>query len=92
MKRQDLIDAIAKEFELPKSTSDNIIKYFLESIKNSLVKNKPVSFIGFGSFSIRKRAARKGRNPQTGESIKIAARKVIHFAAGKALKQAVNKK
>jgi DNA-binding protein HU-beta len=68
-----------------------IIKHVLDEIKISLTKNKPVAFIGFGTFSVRKRAARNGVNPKTSEKIKIPARKAIHFSVGKALKEAVNK-
>ena len=78
-----------KKFDLSNATSLEIIKYVLDSIKMSLSKNKPVSFIGFGTFSVKKRGARKGRNPQTGELIKIPARKVVRFSVGKKLKDAV---
>lgn len=90
MNKQELVKSLAKKFELTNAKSDEVIKFILESITTSLVKNKPVAFVGFGTFSVKKRAARKGRNPQTGEVLKISARKVVRFSVGKALKDAVN--
>ena len=65
---------------------------FMESVTNSLTKGDPVALVGFGTFSVAKRAARKGRNPATGAEIKIPAARVAKFAAGAKLKKAVNKK
>lgn len=92
MSKTELAKLLSKNFELSNSQSNEIIKYILETIKTSLTKNKPVAFIGFGTFSVKKRPARKGRNPRTGEAIKIPARKVIRFSVGKALKDKINKK
>lgn len=90
MNKQELVKSLAKKFELTNAKSDEVMKFILESITTSLSKNKPVAFVGFGTFSVKKRAARKGRNPQTGEVLKISARKVVRFSVGKALKDAVN--
>lgn len=92
MSKQELIKSLAKKFELSNVKSGEIIKYIFESIENSLKKSQPAVFVGFGSFSVRKRSARKGYNPKTGEPIKIPARKAVHFSVGKALKEAINKK
>ena len=92
MNKKELIKLLAKKFELTNTKTNEIISHLLESITDSLSKNKPVAFIGFGTFSVRKKKARNGRNPRTGETIKILARKAVHFTAGKALKDAVNKK
>ncbi len=92
MSKQELVKSLAKKFELSNTKADEVIKYILESIKTSLIKNKPVPFIGFGTFSVKKRAARNGRNPKTREVMKIPARKVVRFSVGKALKEAINKK
>ena len=92
MNKQELIKSLAKKFELSNVKADEVVKYILESITASLAKNKPVAFIGFGTFSVKKRSARNGRNPKTGEILKIPARKVIRFSVGKTLKEAINKK
>ena len=92
MNKQELIQSLAKKFELSNTKADEVIKHILESIKTSLIKNKPVAFIGFGTFSVKKRSARNGRNPKTGEAIKIPAHKVVRFSVGKKLKEGINKK
>jgi DNA-binding protein HU-beta len=92
MNKVDLTKSVAKKFELSKAKSDKIIKHILEAITDSLSKNKSVVLVGFGTFVVRKRAEKKGRNPRTGEPIKIAARKIVRFSVGKGLKLAVNKK
>ena len=92
MNKTELIKSLAKKFDLSNVKSDEIIKHILETIKTSLSKNKPAAFVGFRTFSVKKRKARKGRNPQTGEAIKIPARKVVRFSVGKALKESLNKK
>ena len=92
MSKVELIKSLAKKFELSNVKANEIIKYILGSITDSLSKNKPAAFVGFGTFSVKKRAARKGRNPSTGETIKIAARKVVKFSVGKKLKDVVNQK
>ena len=92
MTKADLIDKIAKETKLTKKDSDKALDAIIKAISGSLAKGDKVQLVGFGSFEVRKRAARKGRNPQTGKEINIAARKVPVFKAGKALKDAVSKK
>ncbi len=92
MTKTDLIDKVAKATKLTKKDSDQAIAAMIKAISGALAKGEKVTLVGFGSFDVRKRAARKGRNPQTGKEIKIAARTVPVFKAGKALKDAVAKK
>ncbi len=86
MNKTELIDAIAKKVDLPKAKVDETLKAFMEVTKKTLKKGGEVQLIGFGTFSVAKRAARKGRNPQTGEAIKIKAAKLPKFKPGKAFK------
>ncbi|MEN6318562.1 MAG: HU family DNA-binding protein [Syntrophaceae bacterium] len=88
MNKQDLVTEVAK-FTCTKAEAGKALDAVLAAIKKSLKKGDKVTLIGFGTFSVAKRAARKGRNPQTGKEIKIAAKKVPKFAAGKGLKEAV---
>ena len=88
--KSDLIDAIAKSADLSKAAAGRALDATIESIKKSLKKGDDVSLVGFGTFYVGKRAARNGRNPQTGAAIKIKAAKVPKFRAGKGLKDAVN--
>jgi nucleoid DNA-binding protein len=90
MNKKDIINEVAKA-TCSKAEAGKAVDAFLEAIKKSLKKGNKVTIIGFGTFSVIKRAARKGRNPQTGKEIKIAAKKVPKFAAGKALKVLVAK-
>jgi nucleoid DNA-binding protein len=87
--KADLIDSIASEFELSKRQSGEIIDLVLEEIKAALQSGDKVQLIPFGSFLVRDRKAREGRNPKTGAKIKIPARRVPAFTAGKGLKDAV---
>lgn len=89
MNKGELIDAIAKEAGLTKADAGNALNAFVGAVSKSLKKGDAVQLIGFGTFSISKRAARTGRNPQTGKEIKIAAKKVAKFKAGKALADVV---
>lgn len=89
MNKQDLIDAVAKSADLSKTAATRAVNGALQAITTSLKKKQPVSLIGFGTFKITNRAARTGRNPQTGKTIKIKAAKVPRFKPGKALKDAV---
>jgi DNA-binding protein HU-beta len=91
MNKSELIDAIATYADLSKADADRALNGFIESIKKSQKKGNPVSLVGFGTFKVSKRAARTGRNPQTGATLKIPARKVPRFTAGKGLKDAVAK-
>ncbi len=92
MTKAELIDKVADKTKLTKKDSDKVIDAIVKAITGSLAKGDKVTLVGFGSFEVRKRAARKGRNPQTGKEISIPARKVPAFKAGKALKDAVSKK
>jgi nucleoid DNA-binding protein len=89
MNKSELVAAIAKGADLSKVAAEAALNTTIETIKKSLKKGDPVSLVGFGSFKVSKRSARIGRNPQTGATIKIAARKVPRFTAGKDLKSAV---
>jgi DNA-binding protein HU-beta len=89
MNKAQLIDAIAKEAKLSKVDSGKALDATISAISKSLKKGEGVILVGFGSFSIAKRAARTGRNPQTGKPIKIAAKKVAKFKAGAALAKTV---
>ncbi|MEJ2313239.1 MAG: HU family DNA-binding protein [Nitrospirota bacterium] len=89
MTKADLIDKIASGAGLSKADAGRALDSALDSIKKSLKKGQKVTLVGFGTFSVAKRKARKGRNPRTGEEIKIAASKTPKFTPGKMLKQAV---
>ncbi len=91
MNKSDLVEAIAKEAEVSKKVAEKSLTATIDAIKESLKKGDKVSLVGFGTFETRKRAARKGRNPQTGKEMKIDAKVVPAFKAGKALKDIVNK-
>lgn len=90
MNKSDLIDAIADSAGLSKADAGRALDGFVDAITGALKAGQSVSLVGFGTFSVRDRAARTGRNPRTGETIKIAASKNPAFKAGKALKDAVN--
>lgn len=90
MNKSELIDAIAASADLPKAAAGRALDAVVDSITDALKKDDSVSLVGFGTFSVKARAARTGRNPQTGQPINIAAAKVPSFKAGKALKDAVN--
>ncbi|PXY01863.1 hypothetical protein DF185_04220 [Marinifilum breve] len=81
---------MAEKAELTKADSENAVNAMVEAIKESLAKGESTQLIGFGAFSVSERAARTGRNPQTGKEIQIAAKKVVKFKAGKAIDEAVN--
>ena len=90
MNKSDLVDAIAKSADLSKAAAARALDSTIDSIKKALKKGDTVSLVGFGTFKVGKRAARNGRNPRTGATIKIKAAKVPKFSAGKGLKDAVN--
>jgi DNA-binding protein HU-beta len=90
MNKTDLIDAIAESADISKAAAGRALDGFVDAVTAALKKGDQVSLVGFGSFSVRERAARTGRNPQTGATIKIKASKTPAFKAGKALKDAVN--
>ncbi len=92
MNKADLIAAIAAKTGDTKKVAEASVNAFVDVVTEALTKGDKVQLVGFGSFEVRKRAARKGRNPQTKEEIKIPASKAPVFKAGKALKDLVNKK
>lgn len=89
MTKPELIDAIAKESGLKKSDAEKALYGFITAVESELKKGGVVRLVGFGTFSVAKRAARTGRNPQTGKEIKIKASKAPKFKAGQAFKSAV---
>jgi DNA-binding protein HU-beta len=92
MNKAELVNAIAKKAGGSKVMADNMIDAFIDAVTGSLRKGESVTLVGFGTFSQGKRAARAGRNPQTGAAIKIPAARTAKFAAGTRLKAAVNTK
>ena len=90
MNKAELIDAIADSADLSKAAAGHALDAAIGTITKALKKGDTVTLVGFGTFSVRKRAARAGRNPRTGETIQIKASKVPGFKAGKALKDAIN--
>ena len=92
MNKGELIEAVAKATKLSKKDSDAAVKAVFDSIEGALKKGDKVTLIGFGTFDVKSKKASTGRNPQTGEKIKIAASKRVAFKQGAALKAAVNKK
>lgn len=91
MNKSELIDAIAKETSLSKKDTEATVNSFMSVVSEELSKKGKIQLVGFGTFETRERAAREGKNPQTGEKIKIAAATVPAFKPGKALKEKVNK-
>ena len=89
MTKVELIDKMAKDADISKAAAQKAMDSFMDGIKIALKKGNKVTLVGFGTFSVAKRAARKGRNPQTGETIKIKASKSPKFKAGKAFKDAL---
>lgn len=90
MNKQDLIAAVASAADLPKAKAGEVVDAVFDAIQKSLKKKQDVRLVGFGTFSTSKRKAGKGRNPRTGEEIKIPASTTVRFKAGKNLKEAVN--
>lgn len=90
MKKSELVEAVARETGLTKADATRAIDATFATITASLKEGNKVPLVGFGTFAVSKRAAREGRNPQTGETVKIAARNAVTFKAGTALKEAVN--
>jgi DNA-binding protein HU-beta len=90
MNKAELIDAVAADANLSKADAGRAVDAVVDAISSALGKGQQVSVVGFGTFSVKHRAARSGRNPRTGETIQIAASNVPGFKAGKALKDAVN--
>nr|WP_281004510.1 HU family DNA-binding protein [Noviherbaspirillum massiliense] len=91
MNKTDLVDAIAADCDISKASAQRALESMIDNIVNAVMKGDSVQLVGFGSFGAGERAARTGRNPRTGEEIKIAAVKTVKFTAGKAFKDALNK-
>jgi DNA-binding protein HU-beta len=89
MTKAELLDKMAKEADISKAAANKALDSLMDGIKKTLKKGGKVTLVGFGTFSVSKRAARKGRNPQTGEVIKIKASKSPKFKAGKAFKDSI---
>ena len=90
MNKSELIQVVAESVDIPKASAAKAVDAVIDSIKNKLAEGDAVTLIGFGTFTVRERAARTGRNPRTGNPIDIKAAKVPVFKPGKALKDAVN--
>ena len=90
MNKQELIENIAESADITKAAAGRALDSMIDSVSGALKEGDSVVLVGFGTFTVRDRSARTGRNPQTGEEIQIAAAKVPAFKAGKALKDAVN--
>jgi DNA-binding protein HU-beta len=92
MNKSELIEALVKETDMSKTAAGRVLNTLIDIITKTVAKKQDVQLIGFGTFKAAKRAARKGKNPRTGEPLKIAAATVPKFSAGAAFKAAVNKK
>ena len=92
MNKADLIDAVAEDSDITKASAARALDSAIENITNALKEGNSVTLVGFGTFTVRQREARMGRNPRTGEAIQIKASKVPGFKAGKALKDALNQR
>lgn len=90
MNKSQLVDKIAEGAEISKAAAGRALDSFIDAVTDALKKGDSVQLVGFGTFAVRERSARTGRNPQTGQTIQIAAAKVPSFKAGKALKDSVN--
>ena len=90
MNKTELVAAIADQAELSKKDAEKALKAFTDVVATELKKGEKIQLVGFGTFEVSERAAREGRNPQTGEAVKIAARTVPGFKAGNKLKDALN--
>lgn len=91
MTKTEIVEQMAQDAGISKAVAETALRSALDSVSNSLAKGQEVTIVGFGTFSVANRAARTGRNPQTGEPIEIKATKVPRFKPGKALKDAVNR-
>ncbi|MGP1433222.1 MAG: HU family DNA-binding protein [Catonella sp.] len=90
MNKAELVSAIAEKTELKKVDAEKAVKAFVDVVTEELKKGEKIQLVGFGTFEVSERAEREGRNPVTGETIKISASKAAKFKAGKALKDAIN--
>ena len=90
MNKTDLVEVVALKADMSKKDSEKAVKAVIEAISEALAAGDKVQIVGFGTYAVKERAAREGRNPKTGEAMTIAASKVPTFTAGKALKDAIN--
>lgn len=91
MTKADLVEKVAKEADMTKKDAEKLVEIIFDSIINTLNEGEKIELRGFGSFRVRERNARKGRNPKTGEAVKIPAKRVAYFKPGKDLKDLINK-
>jgi integration host factor subunit beta len=91
MTKADLVETVAKEAEMTKKDAEQLVEIIFDSIVGTLNKGEKIELRGFGSFRVRERDARKGRNPKTGEAVNIPAKRVAYFKPGKELKELINK-
>lgn len=91
MNKQELVTILSDKTNVTKAAAERFLNSFIETVSDALVEGDKVQIIGFGTFETRERAARTARNPQTGEAMKVAAKRAPAFKAGKAFKDAVNK-
>ncbi len=91
MTKADLVEQVSKEAEMTKKDAEQLVEIVFDSIVGSLNKGEKIELRGFGSFRVRERNARKGRNPKTGEAVSIPAKRVAYFKPGKDLKELINK-
>ena len=89
MTKAEIIEKMEKDADIPKAAAKKALESFIDSVKKTLKKGNRVTLVGFGTFSVSRRASRRGRNPRTGETIKIKAYKAPKFTAGKAFKGAL---
>jgi len=89
MNKGQLVEGVAKDLKTSKAAAERAVNSVLDNVKKGLKKDKKVQLVGFGTFDVRKRKARKGRNPRTGEAIKIKASKSVGFKAGQAFKDSI---
>ncbi|HUU37984.1 MAG TPA: HU family DNA-binding protein [Candidatus Desulfaltia sp.] len=90
MIKADLINKIAREMDIPKQEAEEGVNIFFQSIKETILRGEEIEIRGFGSFRFRKRTSRAGRNPRTGEPVKVPPKKVLYFKPSKLLKQMLN--
>ena len=91
MNKEELVQEIAKKAKVTQKEASEVLSIFIDTVEKTVAKGKKVTLVGFGTFEARKRAARTGRNPQTGSEIKIPAKTVPAFTAGKKFRELVNK-
>jgi len=90
MIKADLISRIAREMDIPKQEAEEGVNLFFQAIKDAILRGEEIEIRGFGSFRFRKRTSRSGRNPRTGEPVKVPPKKVLYFKPSKRLKELVN--